>query len=79
MFLAKSAKKSTPFLPPFERALQNLKKYLVEPQVLSKPRDGEPLYVYLLVIKKAISSVQVREDQKQQKPMYYVSKALQGA
>ena len=29
-------------------------------------------------LKKAISLVLVREDQKQQKPIYYVSKALQG-
>ena len=47
--------------------------------MLSKPRDGEPFYIYLSVTKKAISSVLVREEQKQQKSVYYISKALQGA
>ena len=48
-----------------ERAFQDLKKFLVEPPVLSKPRDGEPLYIYLSVTEKTISSVLVREEQKQ--------------
>ena len=46
---------------------------------MSKPRNGEPLYIYLSVTKKAISLVLVREEEKQQKPVYYVSKTLQGA
>ena len=56
-----------------------MKKLLVEPLLLSKTRDGEPLHVYLSVIEKAISSILVKEDQKQQKPIYYISNALQGA
>ena len=55
-----------------------MKKFLVEPLVLSKLRDGEPLYIYVSVTKKAISLVLIREEEKQQKPVYYVSKALQG-
>ena len=47
--------------------------------MLSKSRDGEPIYIYLSVSEKAISSVLVKEEEKQQKPVYYVSKALQGA
>ena len=48
----------------YKRAFQDLKKFLVEPPVLSKPRNRQPLYVYLLVTEKAISSVLIREDQK---------------
>ena len=56
-----------------------MKKFLVKPQVLSKPKDGEPFYIHLSITEKAISSVQIREDEKQQKLVYYVNKALQGA
>ena len=62
-----------------ERAFQDLKKFLVEPPMLSKPRNEEPLYIYLSVTVKAISLILVREEEKQQKLVYYVSKALQGA
>ena len=55
-----------------------MKKFLVKLPILSKPRDREPLYIYLSVIKKAISLVLVREKEKQQKLVYYISKALQG-
>ena len=63
----------------YERAFQDLKKILIEPLVLSKLRNGEPLYMYLSVTEKSISLVLVKGDQKQQKPVYYVSKALQRA
>ena len=44
----------------YERAFQDLEKFLVELPVLSKTRNGEPIYVYLSVIEKAISSILVR-------------------
>ena len=59
-----------------ERAFQDLKRFLVETLMLSKPKDGESLYIYLSVTEKFISSVLIREEQK---PVYYVSKALQEA
>ncbi|KAL0395060.1 UNVERIFIED_CONTAM: hypothetical protein Slati_4472200 [Sesamum latifolium] len=40
---------------------------------------GERLYVYLAVSENAISSVLVREEQKEQQPVYYVNRMLQGA
>ena len=40
-----------------ERAFQDLNKFLVEPLVLSKPKDEKPLYIYLSVTEKAISSI----------------------
>ena len=47
--------------------------------ILSKPETGESLILYLATTEHAISSVLVREDGRQQKPVYYVSKRLLGA
>ena len=66
-FLARSDKREHPFffflknqvefkwMEECESAFQDLKIFLVEPLVLSKLRDGEPLYIYLSVIERAIS------------------------
>ncbi|KAL5578660.1 hypothetical protein UlMin_011102 [Ulmus minor] len=35
--------------PACEQALQDLKRYLTSPPLLSKPKDGEQLYIYLAV------------------------------
>ncbi|XP_016168054.1 uncharacterized protein LOC107610519 [Arachis ipaensis] len=40
---------------------------------------GEPLYLYLAITEGALAAVLVREEGKAQKPIYFVSKALQGA
>ena len=61
-----------------ELAFQELKKHLTEPPILSKTIMGETLYLYLATTEHAISAVLVREDQKVQKPVYYVSKRLLG-
>ena len=47
--------------------------------MLSKPTDHEMLYVYLAVSPHAISAALVREEDRVQKPVYYVSKRLMGA
>lgn len=59
-----------------EEAFRQLKAYLTEPPILAKPEEGEPLYLYVAVSPAAISGVLVREDQSEQKPIYYVSKTL---
>ncbi|GKV33270.1 hypothetical protein SLEP1_g41798 [Rubroshorea leprosula] len=41
--------------------------------------DGEILYLYLEISDEAISLVLVREEAKQQKPIYYISSVLHGA
>ncbi|GKV36367.1 hypothetical protein SLEP1_g44508 [Rubroshorea leprosula] len=41
--------------------------------------DGELLYLYLGISDEAISSVLVREETRQQKPIYYISSVLHGA
>ena len=62
--------------PACEQALQDLKRYLTSPPLLSKPKDGEQLYIYLAVSEGAISAVLVREEDGKQFPVYYVSKSL---
>lgn len=46
------------------------------PPLLSKPKSGETLYVYLSVTDHAVSGVLVREEGGMQSPIYYVSKIL---
>ena len=43
---------------------------------MSKPIDGEKLYLYLIVSKEAVSTALVREEKKVQWHVYYVSKRL---
>ncbi|KAL5547324.1 hypothetical protein UlMin_007011 [Ulmus minor] len=62
--------------PACEQALQDLKRYLTSPPLLSKPKDGEHLYIYLAVSEGAVSAVLVREEEGKQFPVYYVSKSL---
>ncbi|XP_071926285.1 uncharacterized protein [Coffea arabica] len=90
-FLSKSAVRGSPFFralrrgPQFEwtpecqRAFDELKAHIARLPALTSPAQGEVLFIYLAVGKEAISAVLVREDGKIQKPMYYVSRALQGA
>ena len=59
-----------------EQAFQDLKKYLTSLLLLSKPKDGEQLFIYLAVSKGAVSAVLIREEEGKQFPVYYVSKSL---
>ncbi|GKV06415.1 hypothetical protein SLEP1_g18313 [Rubroshorea leprosula] len=60
-------------------AFEELKSYFSSPPLLTKAIDGEILYLYLGISDKAISSVLVREEAKQQKSIYYISSVLHGA
>ncbi|XP_028071749.1 uncharacterized protein LOC114274078 [Camellia sinensis] len=57
-------------------ALEDLKKYLFSPPLLSTLVANEELFLYLAVSDHAVSAVLAREDGKEQKPVYYVSKTL---
>jgi len=61
-----------------EAAFLKLKEYLAAPPVLCKPRAGVPLRLYFAVTEWAISTVLVQEQDQTQKPVYFVSKVLQG-
>ncbi|GKU96922.1 hypothetical protein SLEP1_g10102 [Rubroshorea leprosula] len=90
-FIARSAERCLPFFKALrepkhfqwtdecQRAFDELKQYLASAPLLSKPMEGESLYLYMGVTKEAVSSVLLREDNKNQKPICYVSKVLQDA
>lgn len=50
-----------------------LKEYLSQPLLLSKPRSGEDLYLYLVVSDVAVSMILIREMEGTQLPLYYIS------
>ncbi|XP_019191514.1 PREDICTED: uncharacterized protein LOC109186061 [Ipomoea nil] len=90
-FLSKAADKTVPFFEAMkkkegfawtaecQRSFEELKQYLSSPPVLSTPQVGEPLFLYLAASAKAVSSVLVREDDRVQHPVYYVSRSLKAA
>ena len=59
-----------------EQVFLTLKEHLGCSPLLSKPINGEKLYLYLAVSKEAISAALVKEEEKVQWPVYYVSKRL---
>ena len=75
-FISKSGDKCLPFFKALKKvknfewtderqvAFEELKKYMAEPSIQSKPVDGEVLYMYLVVSDKVLSAVLVREDRK---------------
>ncbi|KAL0427342.1 UNVERIFIED_CONTAM: hypothetical protein Slati_2909000 [Sesamum latifolium] len=89
-FISKSADKNLPFFKMLRKAkdfqrtskcgqtLNDLKQYLTIPELLANPKVGETLYLYLAVSDDAVSSVLVREEVGQHKPVYYVRRMLQG-
>ncbi|XP_071905675.1 uncharacterized protein [Coffea arabica] len=61
-----------------QKAFTDLKAYLAELPALAAPEQGETLFLYLSACNEAVSEVLVREDRGVQRPIYYVSRALQG-
>ena len=62
----------------YEQAVLHLKQSLSQLPVLSRPVDGETLFIYLAVSVKAVSVALIRETNDGQKPIYFTRKALQG-
>jgi hypothetical protein len=63
----------------FEDDFKEVKASLVSLPVLTKPFMGDTLVLYLVVADEAVSAVLIREEGKDQLPIYFVSKVLQGA
>ena len=60
-----------------QNAFEKIKHCLIQPPILSSPIPKEKLYMYLAVSEWAISAVLFRcPSPKEQKPIYYVSRAL---
>ncbi|GJX95395.1 reverse transcriptase domain-containing protein [Tanacetum coccineum] len=92
-FLVKSAGRSLPFFKTLkgclnkndfrwntkvEAAFQELKSHLQSLPVLTVPKLGKTLILYLAAAIEAISTVLLTERGHVQKPIYFVSRALQG-
>ena len=61
-----------------EEAFIKLKEYLASPPILCKPQAATPLRLYFAITERAISAVLVQDQDQVQKPIYFVSKVLQG-
>ena len=59
-----------------EAAFRDLKRYLSNPPLLSSSKEGENLYLYLVVSTIAVSAALIREEAKKQLSVYYVSQAF---
>ncbi|XP_028107977.1 uncharacterized protein LOC114306839 [Camellia sinensis] len=87
-FISKSLDQMKPFFqllrkkaafewgPECTEALQSLKKYLSKPPLLSTLELDEELYLYLAVSDHIVSAVLIREVDKEQRPVNFVSKTL---
>jgi ribonuclease HI len=94
-FISKAAERSLPFLkvlransafqwgPEQQQAFDDLKKYLEEAAVMTKPSPKAELLLYIAATDTAVSAVLVEErkeaDALKQFPIYYVSEALSGS
>ena len=89
MFISKVTDKCLPFFKMLkqaftltdecEKAFQELKHYLSNPSILSPSKDGENLYLYLVVSATAVSTALIREEDGTQLPIYYINQAFQEA
>ncbi|XP_077232627.1 uncharacterized protein LOC143869976 [Tasmannia lanceolata] len=75
-FSAVKELKTAPWTGECQTAFEELKKYLSSPPLLTKPEPGEELFLYLSISSTALAAVLVREEHRQQKPIYYVSKPV---
>ena len=90
-FISFSAKRCMPFYKAMKKdhkfswdeacqeAFDEIKKFLSRPPLLSPPQQHEVLYLYLAATDEAVGTVLIREDGKDQYPVYYTSKVLRNA
>ncbi len=72
-------KKAFTWMDECQKSFEELKKYLTSPSLLSPSKQGEHISLYLAVSLTAVSSALIREENGVQLPVYYTSKAFQGA
>ena len=61
-----------------EESFTELKEYLASPPVLGKPAPRILIRLYFVIIDRTIRSILLQEQDKVQRPVYFVSKVLQG-
>ena len=66
-------KKSFEWITKCQQAFENLKTYLLSSPLLSPSQPGEELFLYLAVSSAIVSVALVKEEDRVQKPMYYIS------
>ena len=62
-----------------ETAFQNFKRDIATSPILTRPKPGSTLLLYLSVADEAISSALVQEEGKTQQPVYFISRILHDA
>lgn len=79
--LYKLLKENEPFIcdKAYKQAFLSFKKTIVTPPILSRPRPGAPLLLYLLVSNEVVSSPLVQEYMKHQLPIYFTNCILHNA
>ena len=88
-FVSKVTDKCLPFFKILKQAIvwtdecdatfQELKRYLSNSLLLSPSKEGEDLLLYLAVSTIAVSATLIREENKIQRPVYYINQAFQRA
>ena len=56
-----------------QKALDDIKKYLITPPVLVPPREGLPFKLYLATDKKSIGSTLIQEQDGKERVIFYLS------
>ncbi|KAL0445726.1 UNVERIFIED_CONTAM: hypothetical protein Slati_1700500 [Sesamum latifolium] len=89
-FLSRGAERGLPFFKTLRKteslswnkecqdAFDKLKEYLSNPPLLTKTLVREMLYIYLSASEETVSAVLVRAEGRENQPVYYISKVLQG-
>ena len=76
LFSSDKERKENKMDPEYKEAFQNLKQYLQRALLLSTSREGDVLFLYMMVSDHATSSVLVRNEEGVQYSIYYTSKVL---
>nr|GFC18741.1 reverse transcriptase domain-containing protein [Tanacetum cinerariifolium] len=90
---SKSAEKSLPFFKTLKKCtkksdfqwtteaegtFKKMKQLIAELPMLTAPKEKEELIMYLAAAKEAINAVLMRERDRKQVPIYFISRELQG-
>ena len=88
-FVSKATDKCLPFFKTLKQAViwtdqceatfQDLKRYPSNLPLLSPSKEGKDLFLYLAVSVTTVSTTLIKEEDKVQRPMYYISQAFQRA